>query len=211
MAAGIQRYQHVGVAVQLPLQHRLCPLFCGGISVRPFFEGDKVVERHKTRCVLIAVAACLAASASGCKMHRTDRGFMVRSQWSLEYGNTDGMLAQGADKPPEGFSSASTRPDAQAQAKPEVLPWHSRLREHRIAARLFHQGEAGNEKQSTKGLALADSDSSRSCPPPPATPVLPESPRDEGKPTNSVKPACLQIPSTELTLPESRPPDLVLN
>jgi hypothetical protein len=181
------------------------------MPVRPFFEGDKVVESHKSRCVLIAVMACLAMSAIGCKCHRSDKGFIVRSQWSLEYGNTDGAVAQGIDKPPEGVVSASTHPDRQAQAKPEVLPWRSRLREHRLADRLFHQGGSGNEKESTKDSAYVDTDSIRSCPPPPMTPVVPESPVYEGKPMPSTKPTRLQIPNTELARPESRSPDLVLD
>jgi hypothetical protein len=183
------------------------------MPVWPFFEGDKVVERHKSRCALIAVMACLAVSATGCKCHRSDRGFLVRSQWSLEYGNTDGAVAQGIDKPqrPEGVAPASARPDVQAQAKPEVLPWRSRLKEHRLAARLFHQGESGKENEPTKDSAFVDTDSIRSCPPPPMIPVVHESPIYEGQTTPSSKPTHLQIPNTELAQPESRPPDLVLD
>jgi hypothetical protein len=178
--------------------------------VRPFFEGDKVVARCKTRCILIAVAACVAVSATGCQFHRTGHGFMLRSQWSLEYGDTDGAMAQGIDKPSDKLSPDSVRPASQAQADPEILPWRSRLR-NRLAARLAHQGEPDSEKKPAKDATLAATDSRRPQSPPTETPILPKSPHDEGKPTPSTEPADLQIPNTSLSLPESRRPDLVLD
>ena len=168
------------------------------------------MARCKTRCILIAVAACVAVSATGCRFHRTGHGFILRSQWSLEYGDTDCATAQGIDKPSEKFSPNSARPAEQAQVNPELLPWRSRLKNHHLAARLFHQGESDSEKKPAKNATLAATDSSR-WQPPPTTPILPESPRDEGKAMPSTKPAVLEIPHTTLSQPESRLPDLVLD
>ena len=107
---------------------------------------------------LVALLGCLGCCSfvggSGCSVHRTSEGFVLGSHWSLECsdrapwldfrqatapGDTNGKpdaasAASGgaeANPPPDSPTAAEKQTVA---AKPELLPWRSRLRAYRLAA-----------------------------------------------------------------------------
>ncbi|MEN6458456.1 MAG: hypothetical protein ABFC63_05955 [Thermoguttaceae bacterium] len=94
-----------------------------------------------------ALAGCLLTAAlAGCQFHRTERGFALRSQWSLE---CDGCprLTIGSQKAPEPPQAKPSDVKAAVAAEPEVLPWRTRLK-NRIAARVLGRNEPGSDSVS---------------------------------------------------------------
>jgi hypothetical protein len=173
------------------------------------------VARYQARFALVALAVSLLTTAAGCQFHKTGQGFIVRSQWALEYGDTNGAVAQDSFKSLAGVSPASTQQTEPAQIKPELLPWRSRLKGRLAASRFLRQAPTEDGKSLAKDATLAATDSRRWQPPPPAirSPLL--TPRDEQTPAISAKPVAkpvsLEIPDATTSLPESRRPDLVLD
>jgi hypothetical protein len=183
------------------------------------------VAKCQSRFVLVAVAACLSVTATGCHLHPMDHGFVVQNHWSLMFDNSDPATVSNNDKHCDAVSSnsaspallKSASPAGQVGGKPELL---SRLRSHRLANRFARPTETVSENMPAKypaGLAITDS---RRWHMPPAAPlVLPESTREAehkslreaARPTVSVKPVAFQRPDPELALPEASRPDLVLD
>jgi hypothetical protein len=154
-----------------------------------------------------------------------DHGFVVQSHWSLMFDNSDPATVSNNDKHCGAVSSnsaspvlsKSASPSGQVEVKPELL---GRLRSHRLANRFGHPAETVSEKIPAKEVPdIAITDSRRWHMPPAAPPVLPKSTREAehkslreaAKPTAPVKPVALQLPDSELTLPEASRPDLVLD
>jgi hypothetical protein len=157
----------------------------------------------------MAAAACLLIVAPGCQYNRTGRGFTLRSQWALEYGDTEATLAQAPNKPSDSVSVAATHPAEPVQAKPELLPWRARLKNRYLAARLLAQTEPDGVKNADRIAALLAADSKRKELTALAA-AQPASPSNTQLQAKSAKPASLQIPSTASSSPESKRPDLVL-
>jgi hypothetical protein len=177
-----------------------------------YLWGDEVVARSNTRCVLVvAVAGCLFAGAAGCQFHRTGHGFVLRSQWSLEYSDTNGVVAQGIDKASESSSPDAVRPIDRVQSEPELLSFRNRFKNHRLAARLFHRDESDGEIGLAKEATVVATPASRPEPPLATAPTPAESFHDKKALPPSPKPADLRIPSAALSQPESKRPDLVLD
>jgi len=95
------------------------------------------------------------------------------------------------------------------QAKPEVLPWRTRLKT-RIGDRLFHRGDGsiqpccGEEKSDTANHPVVP------APFPAAPPNLPDKPSVPEKSPPSAETTDLQMPKADLSQPESKRPDLVM-
>jgi hypothetical protein len=134
------------------------------------------VARSQSRCVLIAVAACLSLTAPGCHFHRMDHGLVVHSHWSLIFDNTDQATVSDNDKHCEALSShpvatqpvatqpvathpVATQPVARHPASPEAPSSASvagqdgakpellsRLRSHRLANRFARLDAEGEKK-----------------------------------------------------------------
>ena len=99
----------------------------------------------------VLLGCCLLAAASGCQFHRTGHGFIIQGQpWSLIFDR--GCEAETGD--PSSCEGCSRNPAAssarQAAAKPELLPWRSRLKGYRLAARIFHHGESDGQESPDK-------------------------------------------------------------
>ena len=139
---------------------------------------------------IVVLACCLFVVASGCRFHRTGRGFVVRGQWSLECETIPRLAfpatecctcdATGCTTQPSGneaFARDMPAPAvsvSKAPEAPELIAWRSRLKNHRLLSRLLRG----------RGSQTAN-----------------PSPRiDE-----------LQLPDGVLTSPEPRWPDLVLH
>jgi hypothetical protein len=88
------------------------------------------------------VACCLLAAVAGCQFHRTGHGFIIRGQpWSLEFNRGDAPAADCQDAC-DGCARGSAPAADQPAAKPELLPWRSRLKGYRLAARFFRHDES---------------------------------------------------------------------
>ena len=102
----------------------------------------------KAGCLRHALfGCCLLAAASGCQFHRTGRGFVIQGEpWSLVFDR--GCAAEAGESPPCKNCSriADVSSADQAAVKPELLPWRSRLKGYRLAARLFHRGESDGQE-----------------------------------------------------------------
>jgi hypothetical protein len=128
------------------------------------------MSKRMTRLValLIFFGCCSFVGGSGCSVHRTNEGFVLGSHWSLECSerapwvdfrnaadpaNPDGepspatAASDGAAAASPPTSAAAAEP--QAPAKPELLPWRSRLKAYRLAAR----GSAGKDAEAVSTVA----------------------------------------------------------
>ncbi len=106
--------------------------------------------------------------------------------------------------------NVSDRAECPAEpTKPEVLPWRTRLKT-RIGDRLFHRGECGVQECSDDGHAAPNHPVPIA--PLPAAPSNPPEKSDVAeKPTPpGDQVGDLQVPKTDLSQPESKRPDLVL-
>jgi hypothetical protein len=119
------------------------------------------------------------------------------------------VSVNGIDGPRQNGPENFAQPAEPAQAKPEVLPWRTRLKS-RLGARLFHQDKSEAQPfpdEEATGLA-----NDSSPPPPPPAPL--HTPLDNSsvnrKPTSSAKTTELQVPKTALATPEARRPDWVM-
>jgi hypothetical protein len=108
-------------------------------------HGGRGMLGRETRFLIIAiVGSCLLAATSGCKFHRSSRGFVLRGQWALE-----------CERMPPKFSCqpncselSSDRQVERASVQPETLPWRSRLRGYHLASRIFHGRDQDAEEAS---------------------------------------------------------------
>ncbi|MCE5266477.1 MAG: hypothetical protein LLG00_01135 [Planctomycetaceae bacterium] len=122
-----------------------------------------------------ALAGCLSVAAlAGCQFHRTGHGFVLRSQWSLEcdpvprlsVGAAKNADARVADK------AAGQAGEKKVAAKPEVLPWRSRLKA-RITGKLFGRNASAVGAAQSRAISPPDSEwvtARSSLPPPPKEP-----------------------------------------
>jgi hypothetical protein len=145
----------------------------------------------------VLLGGCLMTASSGCLWHRTDQGFLFGSQRSAQCSHVPWLrfwsrerVDPGGDS--AGYADSFDRPTLsakQAADRPEVLPWHSRLKNSRLAARLFHGKDADS--------ALLAPEAS-----PPSRSVATGS-------KAAKKPAEVQFPDHVSPLPEPDRPDLV--
>jgi hypothetical protein len=158
----------------------------------------------------MAAVACLLMAAPGCQYNRTGRGFTVRSQWALEYGDTEGTPVQVAGKPSDSIPVVAVQPAEPAQAKPELLPWRARLKNRYLAARVRNQTEPDGVKSSDRIAALLAADARRKEMTSLAASAQPASFGNSELQAKSVKPATRQIISTASVPRDSKRPDLVI-
>ena len=144
----------------------------------------------KLAALLICLACCVFVGGSGCSVHRTGEGFVFDSHWSLEcserapwvdfrpaeVANADAK--PGAAAAPSGGADATAPPTIAAAeqptaAKPELLPWRSRLK-----ARLAARGSPGKEAADGTAQATASGSSSEAV-----STVSDDSPRETGAAT----------------------------
>jgi len=174
------------------------------------------------------LGCCLLLTASGCALHRTDRGLVLSSQWSLELNRTP-WLAFRANKDvgyslsegKQGTAKSLDRPmtsEEWAASRPELLPWRSRLKEHRLASRLFHRKDGAKEMQHPGEAAAVVAAKSPQMPPASQTPTVPASTavttaefEADALPASVTNDCELQIPDQAGSLPEINRPDLVVD
>ena len=103
------------------------------------------MSRPAPRLAGVVLGCCLLAAISGCSFHRTAHGFILHGgRWSLDHHRENRDPAA-----------------KEASAKPEVLPWRSRLKGYRLGARIFHERDPAAETpppaKNADGLPLPDS------------------------------------------------------
>ena len=96
-----------------------------------------------------------------------------------------------------------------ARQQPEVLPWRTRLKTQ-IGDRLFHRGECGVQQCSDEEAAEAAHSRSQPAPLPAAHPIRQISPVSREASPPPAKTTDLEMPKTDLSKPESKRPDLVM-
>ena len=168
---------------------------------------------RKTKIAGIVFGCGLLAATSGCSFHRTGHGFVVGSQWSLEYNRTPWLTFRSADgvDPGDDPSDLKLADDDSVAKRPELLPWRSRLKGYRFGARIFRgrssMPDQHDPQRSTPLLA-------RLLPtkPPPAPTATPSdnSEEDDSRPLASEADE-IQLPTHFDPLPEPSRPDLVVN
>ncbi len=206
----------------------------------------------KTIAGFVLLGGILLLTAPGCALHRTDRGLVLSSQWSLEMNRTP-WLAFRANKD-SGNNSSEEKPELAKQAtaksldrpmtsqewassRPELLPWRNRLREHRLASRLFNRQKEVKEKEPSGNTA--ESIAAKKPQMPQAVPALPQPIQQPAPAAVTTSPATvaaqptapvttaefeadalqappaqeceLQIPDQAGSLPEINRPDLVVD
>ncbi len=155
---------------------------------------------------LVVAGCCLLAATTGCNLHRSAHGYVLRGQWALECGDVGYLPANGVAGQCDNCSDCAACPAD--QATPEVLPWRTRLKTQ-IGDRLFHRGEFSVQQCSNEEAAEAARQPMQPAPLPAAPSNPPEKPRvPEASPP--AKTTDLEIPKTDLSKPESHRPDLVL-
>jgi len=143
------------------------------------------MSRRMTKLValLIFFGCCSFVGGSGCSVHRTGEGFVFDSHWSLACSEhapwldfrPSADLAAADGKPVAattasgGAEPASPPKDAacvtqQTPAKPELLPWRSRLKA-RLAARGLPGQEATSSGPSAEASSAASDDATRETDP----------------------------------------------
>ena len=181
--------------------------------------------------VLFLLVGCLLLTAPGCALHRTDHGLVLSSQWSLElnrlhldrdsdrssvakkHESTEQRTAKSLDRPKTSQDWASSRP--------ELLPWRNKVREHRLAARLFNRQKPGKEKERQgEGAESIAAKKPQVREASPASPI-PTQPASVAVNTAEFEADVQAVPSTEEcelqmpdqvgSLPEISRPDLVVD
>lgn len=108
--------------------------------------------------------------------------------------------------------SSTVQPVEQSLAKPEVLPWRTRLKNHRQTARLCqYQEESGVRKYPDEEAATSTSDSSQLQSPSSMIQAQPENLHDGMKLPAAANSDELQVPNATLSLPESMRSDVVVD
>jgi hypothetical protein len=168
--------------------------------------GDVVVLRIQSIQTALA-CCCLLAATAGCQIHRTGHGFILQGHWSLEL-NT----ANPADRCGENQRTANAgdaRSDGSAESKPEILAWHARPKNHRLAAKLFHRDNADEGQKKYPDEGVTTDCKQLESPKPIANP--PEMPASD--PAPAAKPAAAKLdvaPMPDAVAPpsNSKRPDL---
>jgi hypothetical protein len=115
-------------------------------------------------------------AGTGCSFQRTNDGFVVGSHWSLECCDHAPWVEfrpttdlNGPDSKPGSATASSSGVDAtappkssggqdqQAAGKPELLPWGSRLKDYRLAARVDGKEEGPSETAEEASAKLSPS------------------------------------------------------
>jgi hypothetical protein len=198
------------------------------------------VKAWKRNIAGMILGCCLAASAGGCAFCRTDQGFVISSQWSLEYRRVP-WLAFHANTDADECSYESKRSDVTTCKKsscafsddkeptpsdesnpPELLPWRSRLKSYRLGSRIFHSKELSEDPTVSEPTVLSSEATVLSKE---SLPIVPPPPPPD---TGEEKASCLRQSSEacktsedkkdmEITIPnqgiipsERKRPDLVL-
>jgi hypothetical protein len=169
-----------------------------------------VLRLHTTR-LSCATIGCFLLAAAGCQFHRTGHGFIVQSQWSLEYDNTP-RLALNTEAVPTGNESglAHIQPAKPTLPKPELLPWHAHPRGYRLAGRIFKRGEPDTTRLSGAAVDQTTDMFARGVafPPPPDIDPLPSRthvPEKKGFRARLAKDEKVEFPDQVLLQPESQP------
>ena len=212
----------------LPVMPNLPPLSCRS---HVLWGGLRVLSCQSRR-LRNALAGCsLIVALAGCQFHRTGHGFVLRSQWSLECDHCRPRLTFGPQKGTEQPQLADQtagkgdrhllpeRPEGcctqkgtgtfsgRTAAQPEVLPWRSRLKGYRLAARIFGRNGPGGSGRADSGPSpkpgLATS--------PPPLPPPPDEPGDGQPVSPSEGPGGLQLPGNTPLAPEPRPSTLTVD
>ncbi|MBN1394069.1 MAG: hypothetical protein JW959_03500 [Pirellulales bacterium] len=136
------------------------------------------------------VGCCLLATAGGCRFHRTGRGFILRSQWTLECENI----------PRLSFSTAGPEAptDEQSSAEPKRLRWRLRRRGYQLASRLFGRGEYAYHGNTHPILSAETREPN-------------DRTGDEDHPPTSEQAVELRPPEASFDSPDSRRPDLAVD
>jgi len=181
--------------------------------------------------VLFLLVGCLLLTGPGCALHRTDHGLVLSSHWSLELNRLqldrdsgNSSVAKKQESTEQGTAKSLDRPKTSqewASSRPELLPWRNKVREHRLAARLFNRQKAGKEKeQQGKGAEsiAAKKPQVREVSPASPIPIQPATAAvntAEFETVEQVVPPAeeceLQIPDQVGSLPEISRPDLVID
>jgi hypothetical protein len=175
--------------------------------------GGRIVPRGKAGLVPLAAATCcLVLAATGCNLHRTGHGYILRSQWSLECGDMGYVPSSCAAGQCETCGDCSAcSPDP---AKPEILPWRTCLKT-RIGDRLFRRGGCGECEikdcpDGDNGKPVTPKRPIQSAPLPAASPIPPEKPNLPEELPPPVKTTDLEIPKTDFQQPDCNRPDVVM-
>lgn len=156
----------------------------------------------------VLTCCCLLAITGGCQFHRTGHGFILQGRWSLEL-NTANLADRCG-----GNQCAPCSPNANsggsAESKPEILAWHSRPKNHRLATKLFHRDDSNEvgPKHPDEGVSMEY----KQWQSPKPIPNPPEMPKSESKPTAKTATTKLDVAPTpdNVALPPSlKWPDLV--
>lgn len=136
---------------------------------------------------VLLLGCCLLATVPGCSFRRPGHGFVLGSRiaWrsaDATQGHDDASCDTGCAKCSE-------------SDKPELLPWRSRLKGHRLGARLFHGRDVAGDPSLPEAAVPDDADGV------PRTSVTPTAvSEDDIRPPESINPR-----------PEPPRPDLVVD
>lgn len=113
--------------------------------------------------IAVALVAGSGATFMGCTFHRTGHGFVVGSQWSLEYNRLAWLKFR------SGNDAVTTLEPGQktvvaTERQTELHPWRSRLKGYRLGSRIFHDRGADSPPFDEQAIALT----SKTPPEPPA-------------------------------------------
>jgi hypothetical protein len=192
------------------------------------------VKTWKCNIAGIILGCCLAASVGGCAFCRTDQGFVISSQWSLEYRRVPWLAFHtntGADgcvcgntcsdvttckKNSCAFSDDKEPTPSDDSNQPELLPWRSRLKSHRLGSRIFHGKESSEDLTVSESTAPSSETMVSSKESPPIVPPPPPPDAGEEK-TNGLRQSSEDKKDAKITMPnqgvvpsELKRPDLVI-
>ncbi len=166
----------------------------------------------------VLLGGILLLTAPGCALHRTDRGLVLSSQWSLEMNRTpwlafranNGAVNNSSEQKPELAKQATAKPQDRpmtsqewASSRPELLPWRNRLREHRLASRLFNRQKEVKEKEPSGNTA--ESIAAKKPQMPQAVPALPMPMQQPSPGAVTTSPAAVAAASAPLAAQPTAP------
>lgn len=156
---------------------------------------------RKNALLLCVLIGCISVAASGCRCHRTGRGFVIRSQWTLECDNVP-SLSFGT--PPDADTAVTHADD---ERKPELLRWRIRRRGYQLASRLL--GRSGDGADQRHGLFASAAQKSEEQSPA-VLPKPPEVPPEEALAKSSETDKAGRSSKNRPPLKVAKRPDLVL-
>lgn len=156
---------------------------------------------RKNAILLCVLVGCVALAASGCRCHRTGRGFVIRSQWTLECDNVPRLSF---DNPPDADTTVAQADD---ERKPELLRWRIRRRGYQLASRLLgHSDDAADQRHGLFASASQKSEEQS----PAVLPEPPEVPAEEALAKSTEADETDRSSKNSHSLKVAKRPDLVL-